>query len=574
MISFEKLRWKNILSTGNSFTEIALNSHKTSLIVGENGAGKSTILDALCFVLYGKPFRKVKKAQLLNSINGKGLMVEIEFKIGKRSYHVKRGIKPNVFEVYVDGTLIDQLADAREYQDMLEKQILKLNYRSFSQIVILGSAAYMPFMQLPAAHRREIIEDLLDIQIFSVMNVLLKDKQSANKIRIGDADYEIKSSADKIELYNKHIGVLKQNNEDLVAQKEQLMVKYREQVSTAQAEIDRLHTEVSTQESSISDHTKIRSRHEKLVTLQRQIDSKFDKIKRDVFFFHSNDDCPTCRQGIAEDHKHDIVSKAQVQMDEIDTGRQQITDELAKIDARIAEIGVVVSSIAQCSRQASELNVQIRTWNNFIKGIEDEITELKSNTKQIDDNTTEVNQLKMVLSTAIKDKEVLSNERNLYDVASLLLKDGGIKTKIIKQYIPIINKLINKYLAAMDFFVNFELNENFEETIKSRFRDEFTYDSFSEGEKLRIDLALLFAWRAVAKLRNSASTNLLIMDEVFDSSLDSTGTDEFMKILNGVASDTNTFIISHKGDQLADKFEHTIKFEKYKNFSRIASVGG
>ena len=571
MILFESLRWKNILSTGNSFTEIALNSHKTSLIVGENGAGKSTILDALCFVLYGKPFRKINKAQLLNSINGKGLVVEIEFKIGKRKYHIKRGIKPNVFEISVDGTLIDQLADAREYQEMLEKQILKLNYRSFSQIVILGSASYMPFMQLPAAHRREVIEDLLDIQIFSVMNVLLKDQQSANKIRMGDVEYQLKSSTDKIELYNKHINVLKQNNDELIQQKQQSIIKYQEQVNGARAEIDRLHTEVQTLDTSIADRTKVKSRQEKLITLQRQIDNKFDKIKRDVFFFHSNDDCPTCRQGIADDHKHDIVSKAQLQLDEIDAGRQQIADELSKVEARMAQIVDASSTIAQLSRQASDLNVQIRTWNNFIKGIEEEIKDLQTNTKHIDDNTTEVNELKVILANAIKEKEVLSGERNLYDVASLLLKDGGIKTKIIKQYIPIINKLINKYLAAMDFFVNFELNENFEETIKSRFRDEFTYDSFSEGEKLRIDLALLFAWRAVAKLRNSASTNLLIMDEVFDSSLDSTGTDEFMKILNGVASDTNTFIISHKGDQLYEKFEHVIKFEKHKNFSRIAS---
>lgn len=569
MILFEKLRWKNILSTGNTFTEINLNQHKTVLIVGENGAGKSTILDALCFVLYGKPFRKINKGQLINSINGKGLVVEIEFKIGKRNYHIKRGIKPNLFEVYVDGTLLDQLSDAREYQEMVEKQILKLNYRSFSQIVILGSASYMPFMQLPAAHRREVIEDLLDIQIFSTMNVLLKDKQGVNKIRVGDADYAIKSSADKIELYNKHINVLKQNNDDLILQKEQQISKYESQMAEATRSIETIQSQIKDSELSIADQTKVKTRLDKLMALQRKLDSKYDMMRRDAEFFSSHSDCPTCKQGIDDGHKSSIIDKSNAQMSELDAGRQQLHTELDTLNERLGVIAGVLSEITNLNREVSDLNVQIRTWTNFVKGIEQEIADLKTNTKQIDDNNVEVSDLKQVLAAAIADKEQLLAQRNMYDVASLLLKDGGIKTKIIKQYVPIVNKLINKYLAAMDFFVNFELNESFEETIKSRFRDEFSYDSFSEGEKLRIDLALLFAWRAVAKLRNSASTNLLIMDEVFDSSLDSTGTDEFMKILNNVAADTNTFIISHKGDQLFEKFEHVIKFEKHKSFSRM-----
>jgi DNA repair exonuclease SbcCD ATPase subunit len=569
MILFEKLRWKNILSTGNTFTEINLNQHKTVLIVGENGAGKSTILDALCFVLYGKPFRKINKGQLINSINGKGLVVEIEFKIGKRNYHIKRGIKPNLFEVYVDGTLLDQLSDAREYQEMVEKQILKLNYRSFSQIVILGSASYMPFMQLPAAHRREVIEDLLDIQIFSTMNVLLKDKQGVNKIRVGDADYAIKSSADKIELYNKHINVLKQNNDDLILQKEQQIGKYETQMAEAMRSIETIQSQIKDSELSIADQTKVKTRLDKLMALQRKLDSKYDMMRRDAEFFSSHSDCPTCKQGIDDGHKSSIIDKSNAQMTELDAGRQQLHTELDTLNERLGVIAEVLSQITNLNREVSDLNVQIRTWTNFVKGIEQEIADLKTNTKQIDDNNVEVSDLKQVLAAAIADKEQLLAQRNMYDVASLLLKDGGIKTKIIKQYVPIVNKLINKYLAAMDFFVNFELNESFEETIKSRFRDEFSYDSFSEGEKLRIDLALLFAWRAVAKLRNSASTNLLIMDEVFDSSLDSTGTDEFMKILNNVAADTNTFIISHKGDQLFEKFEHVIKFEKHKSFSRM-----
>jgi len=570
MIVFEKLRWKNILSTGNAFTEIALNAHKTSLIVGENGAGKSTILDALCFALYGKPFRKINKNQLLNSINGKGLVVEIEFKVGKRSYQIKRGIKPNLFEIYVDGTLLDQHSDAREYQEMLEKQILKLNYRSFSQIVILGSASFVPFMQLPAAHRREVIEDLLDIQIFSTMNVLLKDKQNVNKIKIGDADYALKSTADKIDLYNKHINALKQNNDELISQKEQQLRNLHQQIDEADTQSTSIQSEIANLQSSIEDQPKVRARLEKINTIARQVDNKLDKIRKETEFFSEHDDCPTCRQGIAHDHKTSIIKKGSDQLTEMQAGKEKIAEELNTINARLSAIADVSTDISSKNREVSDLLVQIRTWHSFITGIEAEIEKLRANTTQIDTNTEEVNTLKQLLADSIADKETLIGQKNIYDVASLLLKDGGIKTKIIKQYVPIINKLINKYLAAMDFFVNFELNENFEETIKSRFRDEFTYDSFSEGEKLRIDLALLFAWRAVAKLRNSASTNLLIMDEVFDSSLDGSGTEEFMKILNGVTSDTNTFIISHKGDQLFEKFEHVIKFEKHKNFSRIA----
>lgn len=540
------------------------------MIVGENGAGKSTILDALCFVLYGKPFRKINKSQLLNSINGKGLVVEIDFKVGKRSYHIKRGIKPNVFEIYVDGTLLDQHSDAREYQDMLEKQILKLNYRSFSQIVILGSASFVPFMQLPAAHRREVIEDLLDIQIFSVMNTLLKDKQGINKIKITDVDYIAKSSADKIELYNKHIDTLKQNNDDLIAQKQSRLDKLCTDIDFANSACVKLQGEIDKLNDKIADEGTVRTRLDKIKTLSNKVDNKLEKIQKDNAFFDSHDDCPTCRQGIAHEHKASIQQANETQIAEIVEGKDRINEELQNLSTRLQEVIDTSKDIAEKSRELKDIVVEVRTMQNFVTMIELEIEELKTNTKQIDDNAEEVNVLKEQLRQAIADKEQLTEQRVLYDTASLLLKDGGIKTKIIKQYIPIINKLINKYLAAMDFFVNFELNENFEETIKSRFRDEFTYDSFSEGEKLRIDLSLLFAWRAVAKLRNSASTNLLIMDEVFDSSLDSGGMDEFMKILNGVTSDTNTFIISHKGDQLFEKFEHIIRFEKHKNFSRIA----
>jgi DNA repair exonuclease SbcCD ATPase subunit len=545
--------------------------YKTVLIVGENGAGKSTILDALSFGLYGKPFRKVNKSQLINTINGKGTVVELEFSIGKKQYKVVRGIKPNVFEIYSEGNLLDQNADAKEYQEMLETQILKLNQKSFAQIVILGSASFVPFMQLPAPHRREIVEDLLDIQIFSTMNSILKDKIAYNRIKMTDVDYKIKGNAEKIEMYKKHIESLKQNNDNLIEQKKQQLDKVNADITTANTEATTIGNEIDRLSETISDHDKVQKKLEAVRDIARKVDNRLDKIQKDISFFETHDDCPTCRQGIEHDHKATILEKNNDQVEEIEKGKQQIAEELEGINARLTEIASTSTIITAKNREVSDLLVQIRTWSGFVNQINKEIEELGKNTKQIDANSDEITTLKEELKLAIADKETLSKDKQVFDIAAVLLKDSGIKTKIIKQYVPIINKLINKYLAAMDFFVSFELNENFEETIKSRFRDEFTYDSFSEGEKMRIDLALLFAWRAVAKLRNSASTNLLIMDEVFDSSLDSSGTDEFLKILNGLTSDTNTFIISHKGDQLFDKFEHVIKFEKHKNFSRIAT---
>lgn len=570
MIYFKSIRWKNLLSTGNTFTEIVFDRYKTVLIVGENGAGKSTILDALSFGLYGKPFRKVNKNQLINTINGKGTVVELEFSIGKKNYKVIRGIKPNVFEIYSEGNLLDQNADAKEYQEMLESQILKLNQKSFAQIVILGSASFVPFMQLPTSHRREIVEDLLDIQIFSTMNSILKDKIAYNRIKATDVDYKIKGSAEKIEMHKKHIESLKQNNDELIKQKNEQLQKVNDDITAANGKVADISSEIEKLSETVVDQDKVRKKLDTVQDLARKVDNRLDKIKKDITFFESHDDCPTCRQGIEHTHKTSILETNNNQVAEIERGKQQIAEELTGINERLSEIAKISSTITARNREVSDLLVQIRTWSTFVTQINKEIEDIGANTKHIDANNEEIKQLKEDLKAAIADKETLSKDKQVFDIAAVLLKDSGIKTKIIKQYVPIINKLINKYLAAMDFFVSFELNENFEETIKSRFRDEFTYDSFSEGEKMRIDLALLFAWRAVAKLRNSASTNLLIMDEVFDSSLDSSGTDEFLKILNGLTGDTNTFIISHKGDQLFDKFDHVIKFEKHKNFSRIA----
>ena len=570
MILFQKVRWKNLLSTGDTWTEINFTKSKSTLIVGENGAGKSTILDAVCFGLFGKPFRKINKPQLINSINRKGMLIELEFKIGSRQYLIRRGQKPSVFEILQDGNIINQNSEAREYQDYLESNILKLNFKSFQQIVILGSASFTPFMQLPASHRREIIEDLLDIQIFSTMNSLLKDKITINRTSLYQVDYEIKGTAEKIELYKKHIDSLKQNNDEIIAQKQSQIGQLNEQIESANTRVRAIEVEIQKHNSSIDDQDKINTRSAKLASLSRQMDNKLEKIKKELEFFQQSNDCPTCRQGIAHEHKSEIVDKNNTQVSEIESGKEKLLSEMESINTRLAEISNIATQISTLNRETTDINIQTRMWGSLIGSIEKEIQSLTTNNKQIDTNTEELKVLKEQLKVAIQSKEDLASEKAVLDVASVLLKDSGVKTKIIKQYIPVINKLVNKYLAAMDFFVAFELNENFEETIKSRHRDDFSYESFSEGEKMRIDLALLFTWRAVSKLRNSASTNLLIMDEVFDSSLDNNGTEEFLKIINTLTADTNLFIISHKGDALFDRFHSLIKFEKHKNFSRIA----
>ncbi|CAD8327776.1 Phage recombination-related endonuclease Gp46 [uncultured phage] len=569
-IYFKKLRWKNFISTGNLFTEIDLTRNKSTLIVGENGAGKSTILDALLFSLYGKPFRNINKPQLVNSITQKNLLVEVEFSVGRSEYLIRRGLKPGIFEIYQNGTLMNQDSATRDYQEYLEKNILKLNHKSFNQIVVLGSANFIPFMQLPAGTRRQVIEDLLDIQIFSTMNTILKEKVQLNKEDLVSISFEMKSISDKIEMHKKHLETIRISNDEVVKQKEIQLNGIIESKNQAAIEIQKYEILNTTAELSISDKEKIQKKYEQLEDLRRKVGVKLVKLKKDVKFFEDNNDCPTCKQGIQDGHKHEIIDKNNKQIKDIEDGTDLLQQEFNSAMDRIAAIQVINKSITENNKKISELNTKITMWNNFENDLRKEIIKLQQTVSHNDDSNVDLQALKTELKESIVKKEDLSKEKQILDVASSLLKDGGIKTRIIRQYIPIINQLINKYLSAMDFFVNFELNENFEETIKSRFRDEFSYASFSEGEKMRIDLALLFAWRAVAKLRNSSTTNLLIMDEVFDSSLDSGGTDEFIKILNGLAQDTNVFIISHKGDQLYDKFHSVIKFEKHKNFSRIS----
>lgn len=571
MIVFKKLRWQNLLSTGNQFTELDLNRSSSTLIVGENGAGKSTFIEALTFALYGKPFRNINKPQLMNSITGKGLLVEVEFSIGKKEYMIRRGIKPNVFEIFQNGQMLNQNAGARDDQEFLEKNILKLNFKSFGQIVVLGSANYIPFMQLPGQQRRAVVEDLLDIQIFSVMNSLLKDKIAANKDESQDVDYKINLLEQKIELHTRHIDALKSNNDDLIQQKKAKIEEHEKAIALHRTTVEGMMSQVAELNEQVADQNKVASRKTKLVQMESSLEDRIRKINKEIQFFHDHDNCPTCKQGIDHDFKEKTLEVRSSKKGEIQEALNKIETEIMTAQERLEFISRTNEAIQKFNSSIQSNNQQISFLQRYINDLNKEIEELVEQGNKIHTDLDDTEKYEKELTNFKKAKEHLAKQKAVYDISAHLLKDTGIKTRIIKQYVPIMNKLINKYLASMDFFVNFELDEQFNETIKSRFRDEFSYASFSEGEKMRIDLALMFTWRAIAKLRNSASTNLLIMDEVFDSSLDSAGTEEFLKILETLTQDTNTFIISHKGDQLFDRFHSVIKFEKHSNFSRIAT---
>jgi DNA repair exonuclease SbcCD ATPase subunit len=570
MIIFEKIRWRNFLSTGNSFTEISLNDTPNALIIGENGAGKSTILDALTFVLFGKPFRKINKSNLVNAINEKNCVVEIEFGTNNKQYKIVRGIKPSTFEIWCDGVFINKDSSSKDYQEYLEKFILRMGFKSFCQIVILGSASFVPFMQLTPADRRIIIEDLLDIQVFSVMNSIAKQKYATNKEQIENNRITITGKEEKKKYIDKSVQALKENNEQ---RKKEMKARYLEQKIQTETFIKNIGTLTEQKTILLKDATNVesvRKRHSKLTTMLTKIETNRHKHKTEHDFFSENLNCPTCQQEIDDVFRTSKVSEISNRLTEFDVGIEKIEKEITICVDEMARINEILKQTAILDKQIYTHNAQLQSTLEAQSQLINDIAKIDSSDTMLSTSLAELNSVLVDLERLNKERQELLEEKLYYETACNLLKDGGIKTKIIKQYLPVINKTINKYLSQMGFFASFHINESFEETIKARHLEEFSYQNFSEGEKTRIDLAILFTWRYIAKMRNSVNCNLLIFDEIFDGSLDANGTDEFLKIMWNLVADTNTFVISHKQDQLVDKFKKVYRFQKKRNYSCIA----
>jgi DNA repair exonuclease SbcCD ATPase subunit len=570
MINFEKIRWKNLLSSGNNFTEIELNSHQTTLILGENGAGKSTLLDALCFGLYGRGFRNLKKELLINSVNEKALLVEVEFSVGKKEYKIIRGAKPNIFQIYLDGNMLNQNATVKDYQEQLEKHILKMNYRSFTQVAILGSANFVPFMQLKAVERRKLVEDLLDISIFSTMQDLLRQRVSSHAESVRETKHEINIMEERIQGLSNQLVALQENREQKIAKFELTIDETQNNIDELLLKSQSKRDDIEKRRKTITDQGTVEERFKEAKDLYKQLENRKTTILEEIEFYESNDNCPTCKQGIDEEHKKTHVAEKQSKKTDLVNGLERLLETIRKSEERIAGIHEVSTAIESHQNQIGVIQSEINSNVKFIQRIQGEINDLE--TEGNHNSVTKEQQMdnEEKLDILLSKSESLTDQGHYFDIAGTLLRDQGVKQKIIKQYVPVMNNMINKYLAQLEFYVGFELNESFEETIKSRFRDVFKYDNFSQGEKMRIDLALLFTWRAIARMKNSVNTNLLILDEVFDSSLDVAGTDDFLKLLNTLTERTNAFIISHKGEALYDKFNNVLRFEKYKNFSRLA----
>ena len=573
MITFEKIRWKNFLSTGDQWTEIILNKSPTTLVVGTNGAGKSTMLDALCFALFNKPYRKINKPQLVNSSNEKGCLVEVEFSVGPKKYLVRRGIKPNVFDILVDGEMKNKEADDRTNQKIVEDQILKLNYKSFTQIVILGSSNFIPFMQLSQAHRREVIEDLLDIRIFSAMNNLLKEDIRQSKEIIKNLTLKKSNIKDKISMQEGFIEDLENRHKGKIEENKIKIDKLIEDSTTTDSNNIKIVEEIDDLQKVLASYESATGQLRKLGSLKGKISQKVSTITKEHKFFSQNTVCPTCTQPIEEEFRLNKISDAQDRARELQEGFLKLEESIQLEEDRERHFKKITKGITELTHEISQNNVRIAGFQQQVRDLQSEIQTL---TSQLADRNSEHEKLdgfKKDLQ-AVFDKLAEKNEEVKYnDFAYSLLKDGGVKSKIIKKYLPLINKQVNRYLQMMDFYISFHLDEEFGETIQSPVHDKFTYSSFSEGEKMRIDLALLFAWREVARFKNSANTNLLILDEVFDSSLDTVGTDEFTKIIRFVIQDANTFVISHKADML-DKFNNVIEFSKKAGFSYMSEKSG
>tara|TARA_R110001592_G_scaffold307216_3_gene580417 strand:+ start:1054 stop:2724 length:1671 start_codon:yes stop_codon:yes gene_type:complete len=553
MIIFKTIRWKNFLSTGNAFTEMQLDRNTSTLIIGDNGSGKSTLLDAITFALFNKPFRNISKPQLINTINRKKMVVEVEFNIGSKKYLIRRGSQPSIFDIEIDGVLVDQNANIRDYQRHLEENILKLNYKSFTQIVILGSASFTPFMQLTPNIRREIIEDILDIRIFTTMKDALKVKMNELKDKLRTLEGELTVTKEKANLQKKYIDTLENDKQDRVD-------KIVNEISDIEATITSLLGQVTIDIEVKNEYGDIEATRKKLENFKMDFTRKIKEQKAALSFYADHDDCPTCKQGIPHEFKETITTEKETKISELEVANTELVVQWESLDKNYEEY-------LNLQQKIVDTNNTIMSTQTLLQRLVVEKSEVENKVGDIEKETLSLKEVAKDLISKTNERTDIKEEQEYHTIAESLLKDSGIKTKIIRQYLPVINKLVNKYLKSMDFFVQFDLDETFKETIKSRHRDKFTYASFSEGEKQRIDLALVFTWRTIAKMKNSASTNLLLLDEVFDSSLDVNGTDYVMQLLNTIGDDANVFVISHKSDQLFDKFRSVVKFEKKNNYS-------
>ena len=571
MLQFRKVNYKNFLSTGNTPTEILLDKHNTTLVIGDNGSGKSTMLDALCFGLFGKAFRNIKKDQLVNSVNERDCKVEVFFDIGRQKFHIIRGIKPNRFEIYKNGKMLNQDASARDYQKHLENNILKLNYQSFTQVVILGSSSFVPFMQLTPRNRRDVVEEILDIKIFSMMNMILKTRIKFLKDDQKDIAHQFELTETQIDMAQRHIDRSKENTtankkalEQSIAQNEIEIVTLNTQISLLMDKVEEWNDRVLPQQKKLNeDRTELNN-------IKYKLDHKSSKAKEEITFFEENDNCPTCEQNIDEEFKKQAIQDRTDKMITSACTTSKLKEELSAMDNRLKEFVEIENANREYEVDVAKKTTSTNSIVSFNKQLRQQIEDFNKADAELAEEKAKLKTYKGQLKTIEKRKEKLTEDNNYLSIARQLLNDSGIKTKIIKRYLPVMNKLINSYLSALEFPAQFNLDEEFNETIKSRYRDVFSYANFSEGEKMRIDLALLFTWRQIAKMKNSTNTNLLVLDEIFDSSLDYNGTDEFLKILNTLANE-NVFIISHKSDLSVDKFDHTILFRKEQNFSKVVS---
>jgi len=573
MIKFKTLRFKNFLSTGENFTEINFLDNKTTLVVGQNGAGKSTMLDALSYALFGKPHRNILKNQLVNSINKRGTLIDVTFDIGSNSYRIMRGIKPTKFEIWKNDQMINQDSNARDYQKILEQNILKLNHKSFHQIVVLGSTSFVPFMQLKPSHRREIIEDLLDIGIFSKMNMLVKEKISGLKDKIKENGHKLNIISTKIESQRKYLRDITQINEDLKESKNSSIEKLRNEITDLHNENESLSSVVDETEPLTLEKTKsVDEKISKINEYSTQFKTEMRAVVKNAKFYEENENCPSCEQEISAEMKEEQMNKAKDRAKELQKGIDDATKEFENLREEQSKLLAQMEEIRAHQRTMHSNNYSITRLQQSISELQKELEDMNTDNNDLSKANNELNDFMQEKEEYVTEKMKLNDEMQYNSVIVELLRDTGIKTKIIKQYLPVMNQLINQYLQILDFFVSFNIDENFDETIQSRHRDEFTYDSFSEGEKQRIDLALLFTWRMIAKMKNSVATNLLLLDETFDSSLDGDGVENLMKILNSLDDNTNVFVISHKGELLDGKFSHKLEFIKEKNFSKIRKV--